>query len=161
VVVVISFFLLVAVVQGWWIIGRRQLVEAALVDVPPPLGAFEASGLDVADQSVVIVDFRGTQTVAVFLLHPQQAGKSLLEHDFPERRRLRLLDGQTDQVAVSTAHAIVAGVVKATGLDLAEVLPRLLASVASLSGGIQTIPSEWEDRYTSSSRIFLVNRLLR
>lgn len=53
---------------------------------------------------------------------------------------------ETDRLAVSTAHAIMAGVVKATGLDLAEVLAGLLASVASLSGGTQPIPSEWEDR---------------
>lgn len=53
---------------------------------------------------------------------------------------------ETDQQAVSTAHAIVAGVVKATGLDLAEVLAGLLASVACLPGVTQTIPSEWEDR---------------
>jgi DNA-binding XRE family transcriptional regulator/tetratricopeptide (TPR) repeat protein len=53
---------------------------------------------------------------------------------------------ETDQCAVSTAHAIVAGVVKATGLELAEVLAGLLTSVACLPGVTQIIPSEWEDR---------------
>ncbi len=54
-----------------------------------------------------------------------------------------------DRLTVSTAsnaHAIVAGVAKATGLDLAEVLAGLLASFASSSGATQTISTEWEDR---------------
>jgi hypothetical protein len=52
----------------------------------------------------------------------------------------------TDQLAVSTAHTLVAGFVKATGVELAEVLGELLASLACLSDVIETIPAEWEDR---------------
>lgn len=52
----------------------------------------------------------------------------------------------TDQLAVSTAHAILAGFVEATGLELAEGLAEPLASLALLSSITQIILGEWEDR---------------
>jgi DNA-binding XRE family transcriptional regulator/tetratricopeptide (TPR) repeat protein len=52
----------------------------------------------------------------------------------------------TDQLAVSTAHTILVGFVKATGVELAEGLGALLASLACVSDVTETIPAEWEDR---------------
>jgi transcriptional regulator with XRE-family HTH domain len=52
----------------------------------------------------------------------------------------------TDQLAVSTAQAILAGFVKATGVKLTEGLAEPLASLALLSSITQIILGEWEDR---------------
>jgi DNA-binding XRE family transcriptional regulator len=52
----------------------------------------------------------------------------------------------TDQLAVLTAHAIVAGFVKATGVEPAEGLGALVASLACVRDVTETIPAEWEDR---------------
>ncbi|MGH3755311.1 MAG: helix-turn-helix transcriptional regulator [Pseudonocardiaceae bacterium] len=92
------------------------------------------------------------QMPAVTLEHEQLSGDAELAEVLAGALALQAtaplpqVPWEADQLAVSTAHAIVAGVVKATGLDLAEVLAGLLASVASFSGVTQTIPSEWEDR---------------
>ncbi len=51
-----------------------------------------------------------------------------------------------DRLAVSTAHAIVASLVKANGVEPAKGLAGLLAFLACLSDATQTIPAEWEDR---------------
>jgi DNA-binding XRE family transcriptional regulator len=56
------------------------------------------------------------------------------------------LPWNTDQLAISTAHAILAGFVKVTGVELAEGLGALLASLACVSDVTETIPAEWEDR---------------
>lgn len=84
--------------------------------------------------------------------HERLSRELALAEVFTEAQALRAMASlpqvpwDTDRLAASTAHAIVAGVVKATGLELAEVLAGLLASFASLSGASQSIPTEWEDR---------------
>lgn len=52
----------------------------------------------------------------------------------------------TDQLPVSTAQAILAGFVKATGVELTEGLTEPLASLALLSSITQIILGEWDDR---------------
>jgi hypothetical protein len=61
----------------------------------------------------------------------------------------------TDQLAVSTAHVILAGFVTATGVEVVEGLAEPLASLALLSSITQVILAEWEDRlYEQLKHVF-------
>ncbi len=59
-----------------WVEGRGYLVEAALVDLAPPVGAVEGSGFDVADRGTDVDDLRGAEAAPVFLLDPEQTGRA-------------------------------------------------------------------------------------
>jgi DNA-binding XRE family transcriptional regulator len=65
------------------------------------------------------------------------------------------LPWKTDHLAVSTAQAILAGFVKATGVEPTEGLVEPLASLALLSSITQIILGEWEDRLSEQLKSVL------
>jgi hypothetical protein len=87
--------------------GRGHLVEAALVDLAPPVGAVEGSGFDVADQRTDVADLRGAEAAPVFLLDPEQAGQAALVHQFPGGGRLRFLDIEVLEPLVQMVHGLL------------------------------------------------------
>src|SRR5262245_33983818 len=106
-----------------------------------------------ADADSVPVPLAGTgQVLAVGTGHDRLYREVELVRAYSETKAPRTTTGlpqvpwNTDQLAVSTAHEIVAGFVKATGVELAEGLGALLASLACVSDVTETIPAEWEDR---------------
>ncbi|MDQ3765165.1 MAG: hypothetical protein M3460_27845 [Actinomycetota bacterium] len=84
--------------------------------------------------------------------HDARSREVELDGAYAEARVLRAsaeapqIPWDTDRLVVSIAQEILAGFVRAIGVDLAEGLAGPLMPLAFLSSTIQTIPAEWEDR---------------
>ena len=94
----------------------------------------------------------GEQVPAATREHEARSREVELIRAYAEARALQApavsprVPWETDRLTVSTAQKILAGFVRATGVELAEGLAGPLMPLAFLSGMTQAMPAEWEDR---------------